>query len=633
MRAKTGFERRGIHVRYEPENSQFHPRKFITDRSAAVAGRNKTESSRGQQIPAGRRRSIDSDSANRIIAGKRISRSALAAMAQAQAASKPIEALAHTVSGRLKAATRNVRVIVVLSLVLIGGSFASAAIIQMRLDHQRALEQAADIEAQRATALAADFATTLDRYAALGSAFATATDSAETAAALSEAGGAGLKNIAVLSPDGRLQFEMTSDPSAFLPLPEDALARARTRRAIVPGRDGHTMVIAFGAGNRIVVVNLDLASVLHAASMAETVIAMRDGSLLALGAGWREAPPASALAGAPNGIAEREIAMRDGNRLVALAPVAGWPVNFGASVRTGEALDAWYGSLPLYFFFIFGPALAGAGLAVVFVREFERRAKTSDAAKKIAATRPDEAKLYIRLAEAERRTVEAERAKTEFIAHMSHELRTPLNAIIGFAEVIEQGLFGAPGHPKYVEYARDINAAGRQLHGKIGDILDFADLEAGRHPLDIALIDIAAITREAIAEAAGRAYLRKIKLTVALPDSARVRADASAVKRILANLLTNALQYTPEHGAVRVQIRSDPDAVTIVLRDNGLGFSQREIERVGGSFARFDRPGATTGSGLGLTISMLLARRMHGSVQIASVQGEGTTAELRLPRG
>jgi two-component system cell cycle sensor histidine kinase PleC len=266
------------------------------------------------------------------------------------------------------------------------------------------------------------------------------------------------------------------------------------------------------------------------------------------------------------------------------------------------------------------------------VREFERRAKTADAAKKIVATRPDDAKLYIRLAEAERRVVEAERAKTEFIAHMSHELRTPLNAIIGFAEVIEQGMFGAPGHPKYVEYARDINAAGRALHGKIGDILDYADLEAGRHPLDIGIVDIAAVTREAITDAAGRAYLRRIKLTVALPDSARVRADASAVKRILSHLLTNALQYTPEHGSVRIQIRTDSEYATVILRDNGLGFSQREVERAGRAFTRFDRPGISTGTGLGITIAMLLARRMHGAVQITSIQGEGTLAELRLPR-
>ena len=522
--------------------------------------------------------------------------------------------------------------IVLLSVVLIGGSFASAAAIQMRLDHARALDQATFLETRRAQEMAIDFSGTLDRFVALGTAFATATDSAETSAALSEVGGTGLKNIAVLSQGGQLLFEMKGDPHAFLPLPATAWADARQARAVVPGNDGHTMVIAFATGDRIVAMQLDLTALVHPASMEDTVIASRDGDLLALGTGWRAVPTIAALANPQNSATARVVDMPNEHRLIALSPVPGWPVSVGASVQTGAALGAWYGSLPLYFFLIFGPALAGAGLAVLFVREFERRTKAAEAVRSLRATRPDEAKMLVRLAEAERRAIESERAKTEFIAHMSHELRTPLNAIIGFSEVIERGIFGAAGHPKYVEYARDINAAGRQLHGKIGDILDFADLEAGRHPLDIGVVDIAAIAREVIADAAGRAFIRRIKLTVALPQSAAALADANAVKRIISNLLTNALQYTPDSGAVRIQLRKEHQAVVLSLRDNGLGFSKAEMEETGSAFAHFDRPGTTTGTGLGLAISIALAGRMHGAVQIRSAQGEGTLAELRLPQ-
>jgi signal transduction histidine kinase len=552
-------------------------------------------------------------------------------MAQARAASGPIDALTQSVSGAVRKTTRKMRVIVVLSVVLIGGSFASAALIQMRLDHARALDQATFLETRRAQEVATDFSATLDRYVALGTAFATATGSAETSAALSEAGGGALKNIAVLSQGGQLLFEMKSDPHTFLPLPATAWAEARQVRAVVPGNDGHTMVIAFSTGDRMVAMQLDLTALVQPASMEDTVIATRDGELLALGTGWRTPPDIASLANGPDTTTARIVDLPNEHRLVALAPVPGWPASVGASIQTGAALGPWYGSLPLYFFLIFGPALAGAGLAVLFVREFERRAKTAEAVKNLRATRPDEAKMLVRLAEAERRAIESERAKTEFIAHMSHELRTPLNAIIGFSEVIERGIFGAAGHPKYVEYARDINAAGRHLHSKIGDILDFADMEAGRHHLDIGVIDVAAIARDVIADAAGRAFLRRIKLTVALPQSAVALADASAVKRIFNNLLTNALQYTPDHGAVRIQLRKEHEAVVLSLRDNGLGFSKAEIEKAGDAFSHFDRAGATTGTGLGISISMALARRMHGAVQIRSAQGEGTLAELRLP--
>src|SRR6185437_12857655 len=106
--------------------------------------------------------------------------------------------------------------------------------------------------------------------------------------------------------------------------------------------------------------------------------------------------------------------------------------------------------------------------------------KASRAVKALRSTQPAASRLLIRLAQAERDLIEARRSRTEFISHMSHELRTPLNAVIGFSEIIERGMFGAVGHAKYVEYARDIGAAGRGLHTKIGDILEFANLEAGR---------------------------------------------------------------------------------------------------------------------------------------------------------
>jgi signal transduction histidine kinase len=549
-------------------------------------------------------------------------------MAQAQIAQG--RARARATPGVLGRLTRNVRVVVVLSVILIAGSFAAAAAIQMRLDHTRALDQAAYIESRRATEIATDFAVMLDRYVALGSAFANSTGTAETSAALSEVGGKGLMNIAVLSKDGQLLYEMKSDPSSFLPLPETAWRQALAHRAILPSRDGKTTVIAFATGGRIVAMQLNMHAMVQRASMGETVFATRGGELLALGSGWKDIPSMAALATAvPQA---RVIDLPNEHRLVALSPVPGWSASVGASVESDAALGAWYGALPLYFFLIFGPSLAGAGLAVIFVGEFEKRAKAAEAVRNLRAVKPEDAKLRIRLAEAERRAFESQRAKSEFIGHMSHELRTPLNAIIGFSEVIERGVFGPTGHPKYVEYARDINVAGRALHDKIGDILDFADLEAGRQSLHIDKIDVAEIARGAITSIVARARLRNIRLTVALPELALALGDARAVKRILSNLLTNALQYTPESGAVRIQLRTEKYMVVFAVRDTGFGFTPAEMNRAGDPFARFNRPGAVGGNGLGLAMCSALAQRMRGVVQIQSRPGEGTLALLRLPK-
>jgi two-component system cell cycle sensor histidine kinase PleC len=225
----------------------------------------------------------------------------------------------------------------------------------------------------------------------------------------------------------------------------------------------------------------------------------------------------------------------------------------------------------------------------------------------------------------------AERAKADFMAHMSHELRTPLNAIIGFAEVIESSMFGATGHPKYVEYARDIGRAGRQLHGRVGEILEFVDLDARQHPDCSASVDVSLLARESLGAILPEARGRGVQLLAALPKDVRALADASAVRRIFASVLANAVQYTPKGGEVRMQVKREREFVLVTVRDTGLGFSDTEREVAGEAFRRFNRPGHATGLGLGLAVATTLARRMGGTLRIASAQGQGTTVELRLP--
>ncbi len=536
----------------------------------------------------------------------------------------------RAVSKAAAAAARNIRLTVILSLVLICGSFASAAAIQLRLDRSRALDQARTFESRRAEEIAADFAATLNRYTALGTAFANATG-AETAATLSDAGGNALKNIVVLDKNGGVISQLKGAPQGLLPLAATVLTAAARARTVLPGTDGHSMAVLFPLASHLVAVQIDLQSLLRPAGMEEAVLATNAGRILDLGSRWQNAPSMDALNLGDARRATRIIDAGGESRLAGLVQVPGWPVVAGASIRVGQALSSWYGSLPLFLFFILGPAVAGAGLAVVFVREFERRTRTAEAVRNLLATPRQDARLLIRLADAERRAAEAERSKSEFIGHMSHELRTPLNAVIGFAEVIAQGIFGEAGHPKYVEYANDIAEAGRNLHAKIGDILDFANIEAGRHPVRVEEIDVAKIVRAVIDDMAGRAFSRRVKLTVSLIDRAPAMADALAVRRILANLIANALQFTPEGGAVRIEVRREQGAIVTHVRDSGLGFTREEKEAAGHAFTRFDRPGAVTGIGMGLAVAMALAHRMDGVVRLAGGPGQGTAAELRLP--
>jgi signal transduction histidine kinase len=493
------------------------------------------------------------------------------------------------IAGVGRAATRNIRFTVLVCIVLICGSFGAAAFLQMQNDKLHALQQAQFYEAERAQDVAAAAGASLDRLAAIGRAFA----DGQTVGGAAE----GVKNVAVFDATGLALASMKNDLADALP--REAIG-SHDRDVFAGGR------LSFPYGDKIVAVDFDAKTLVPAQLIARAALGLKNGVTLA-----------------------QDAAFETGGTPVR-AP--GWPVFVRTSVDGDAALAAWTGSLPLYLFVILGPGLVGAGLAAVFVREFEKRAKAADAIRSLRSTRPVEAKLLVRLAEAERRAVEDARAKSEFIAHMSHELRTPLNAIIGFSEVIERGFYGTVGHAKYIEYAHDINEAGKNLHSKIGDILEFANVEAGRYPVTAGAVDVVALAAECTQEHVGRAFSRRITLDMGFMDAGAAVADPLAVRRVLTALITNALAYTQEGGQVRVEVREEEAAVVARVIDNGHGFTTDEKAQAGQPFRRFDRPGSMTGSGMGLTIAMSLARRMGGAVRLGSLPGEGTLAELRLPR-
>ena len=509
-------------------------------------------------------------------------------MAGQRLAVRPV-GLFHGALGWLAALpTRNIRTTVFLCVVAIGGSFAAAGALQMRFDRTHATQQAAYFEARRAQDIATAAEASLSNYERIGRAYA---------AGMINGLPPGVRGIAIADDSGATRLAS----GAFLPM--ENFAEPTRHGRVVLGAPQRA-VIAFRDGTEIVALSFD--------------------SLL---------PPA---------LLDKAQLLGSTNGLLAGAPVTGefttarvknWPVEVRVALDDEDAVAAWVGSLPLYLFVILGPALVGAWLAAVFVGEFERRAKAAQAIRSLRATRPEEARLLVRLATAERQAAESQRSKAEFIAHMSHELRTPLNAIIGFAEVIERGFYGAVGHAKYVEYARDIGMAGRHLHSKVGDILEFADLEAGRYPLKPVTFDATELVGTCVDESAGRAFSRRIDLEMVPAAPAAVVADPLAVKRIIANLLANALLFTPEGGRVRVSVREEEGAVAIGVSDTGRGFSPGEVKVAGTAFRRFERVGVSTGSGLGLAIVVALARRMGGALKLSSTPGEGTSAELRLPKG
>ncbi|MFP4004756.1 MAG: ATP-binding protein [Alphaproteobacteria bacterium] len=244
------------------------------------------------------------------------------------------------------------------------------------------------------------------------------------------------------------------------------------------------------------------------------------------------------------------------------------------------------------------------------------------------------AELAGQYAAARERAEDANRAKTDFLANMSHELRTPLNAIIGFAEVMQEELFGALGNEKYKEYAADIGKSGHYLLDIISDILDMSKIESGRVPLNPETLDMAKLVEESLRLIEDRAKEQEITLDADVPQGCRAYADRRTVKQTLLNLLSNAVKFTLPGGSVSLRVHTDLREITVQVADTGVGIPREDIARLGEPFVRLQQPGtsAVAGTGLGLALAKSFTELNGGTLNITSEPGEGTTAAFTLPR-
>ena len=227
----------------------------------------------------------------------------------------------------------------------------------------------------------------------------------------------------------------------------------------------------------------------------------------------------------------------------------------------------------------------------------------------------------------------ANRAKSEFLANMSHELRTPLNAIIGFAEVMESGMFGPIGCEKYSEYCRDIRSSGHYLLSVINDILDMSRIEAGRVDLTrqpVVVEDVVARATKLVSELARS---KGLSLVVNGLPSVTIPADERALQQILVNLLQNAVKFTGAGGTVALRVRRATTGVNIYVEDTGIGIPKGALGKLGRPFEQVETEFNKTykGSGLGLAIARSLSELHGGSLRIRSQEGIGTIVMVHLP--
>ena len=238
--------------------------------------------------------------------------------------------------------------------------------------------------------------------------------------------------------------------------------------------------------------------------------------------------------------------------------------------------------------------------------------------------------------EAERARAEAEeanRSKSAFLATMSHELRTPLNAIGGYAQLMEEGISG-PLTGQQREYLKRVRLSQQHLEALINDVLDFAKLEAGRLDFEITEFGLPDGLSSVVALVEPQAREKGIRFDFRGGDQGCVvRADRDKVLQIVLNLVSNAVKFTSEDGSIALDWTCDGEAARIRVADTGTGIPEEKLGSVFEPFVQLDRNlvGASHGTGLGLTISRDLARRMGGDLTVESELGVGSTFTLTLP--
>ncbi len=245
------------------------------------------------------------------------------------------------------------------------------------------------------------------------------------------------------------------------------------------------------------------------------------------------------------------------------------------------------------------------------------------------------------LAEANQKTRQADRMKSQFLANMSHELRTPLNSIIGFSEVLVSRLEGQITG-QYLQFLRNIRDSGHHLLGIINDILDLSKVEAGKMEVNHEPLSMNAAVAGVLTVMKGLAAQRGIHFSNELPEGLPpLEADPVKVKQILYNLLSNAVKFSHEGGTVALRGRHLPasqsplacESMEIGVEDEGLGIPVEEQEAVFQEFHQVD--GSLTrrfgGTGLGLALTRRFVELHGGTIALTSRPGEGSTFTVTLP--
>lgn len=228
---------------------------------------------------------------------------------------------------------------------------------------------------------------------------------------------------------------------------------------------------------------------------------------------------------------------------------------------------------------------------------------------------------------------EVDRVKDTFVGSVSHELRTPITSIVGYLEMLEEGEFGDLSAAQ-ADAVRRVSANSSRLLLLIDDLLTLSRVEDDGLVLAARALELRALVRAGYDVVSPAWEGRDLQVCLDLPeDPVPFLGDRDMIERVVVNLVSNAVKFTPDGGRVEVRLTVRGEDAVIEVRDSGIGIPAEERGRI---FSRFFRSSlaqkqAIPGSGLGLSIARAVVEKHGGRIELESGEGDGTTFRVWLP--